>query len=111
MPCSMGPRAVSQRAPVGSVLGVAVPRIESIIFPVGSLPRLVELVSIAVPPLVVQADTAWAVLHLAATMELRPTDWKFRYPNEVLLFEYAVVFWLAYWALLLFCHGAAARPG
>ena len=74
MPCSMGPRAVSQRAPVGSVLGVAVPRIESIVFPVGSLPRLVELVSIAGSPLVVQADMAWAVLHLAATIEVRPND-------------------------------------
>ena len=76
MPCSMGPRAVYQRAPVGSVLGFAVPRIESIIFPVGSLPRLVELVSIAGSPLVVQADMAWAVLHLAATMEVRATDWE-----------------------------------
>ena len=81
MQSSMGQRAVELRDPEedaadpgGFVPGVAVPRIESIVFPVGSLPRLVELVSIAGSPLVVQADMAWAVLHLAATIEVRPTD-------------------------------------
>ena len=76
MSCNVGLRAVEQRSPACSVLGSAVPGIESIDHAKRCWPRLAELVRVAVPSSVVQADAAWAVLHLAATMEVRPTDWE-----------------------------------
>ena len=70
----MGLRAVERRSPVCPVLGSAVPRIESIDHARRCWPRLAELVRVAVPSSVVQADAAWAVLR--PTVEVRPTDWE-----------------------------------